>query len=118
MLDYLIWHHFGYYPEERAHDLFSQYKHYFGQDVQPANLAKLAEQFIWRNAIDIDRENNMEQKGDTKTLKVRGLFFLSHSRPCELKNKDIKFLDSISNDNTFATIFLFGVYSYGIIIKH
>ena len=70
VLDYLIWHHFGYYPEERAHDLFSQYKHYFSQDIQPANLAKLAEQFIWRAAVEIDRENNMDQKGDAKTLKV------------------------------------------------
>ena len=69
-MDYLLWHHFGPAPEERAHDLVSMYKHYFSQDIQPSNLAKLAEQFIWRPAINIDRENNMDQKGDTRTLKV------------------------------------------------
>ena len=46
------------------------YRHYFSQDIEPANLAKLAEQYIWRNAVEIDRENNMEQKGDTRTIKV------------------------------------------------
>lgn len=71
VLDYLMWHHFGTSPEERAHDLTSVYRHYFNNDVQPKNLAKLAEQYIWRLAIPIDRENNMDAKGDTKTLKVR-----------------------------------------------
>ena len=69
--DYLMWHHFGYGCDERAHDLYSMYKHYFNQDIQASNLAKLIEQYIWRTAIDIDRENNMDQKGDAKTLKAR-----------------------------------------------
>ncbi|TRY62533.1 hypothetical protein TCAL_06292 [Tigriopus californicus] len=70
VLDYLLWHHFGYAPDERAHDLVNMYKHYFSQDLTAANLAKLSEQYIWRTAIDIDREHNMDQKGDTKTLKI------------------------------------------------
>ena len=70
VLDYLMWHHFGASPEERAHDLVSVYRHYFNNDVQPKNLAKLTEQYIWRDAIDMERENNMDAKGDTKTLKV------------------------------------------------
>jgi len=70
VLDYLMWHHFGASPEERAHDLVSVYRHYFNNDVQPKNLAKLTEQYIWRDAIDMERENNMDAKGDTKTLKI------------------------------------------------
>lgn len=70
VLDYLLWHHFGDGPEARAHDLVSMYRHYFSQDIQPANLAKLAEQFNWRQTMDIDREHNMDQKGDAKTVKV------------------------------------------------
>jgi len=70
VLDYLMWHHFGTSPEERAHDLVSVYRHYFNNDVQPKNLAKLTEQYIWRDAIDMERENNMDAKGDTKTLKI------------------------------------------------
>jgi len=70
VLDYLMWHHFGANPEERAHDLLSVYRHYFNNDVQAKNLAKLTEQYIWREAIDLERENNMDAKGDAKTLKV------------------------------------------------
>ncbi len=34
------------------------------------NLALLTEQYVWRSIINIDRENNMDQKGNTRTLKV------------------------------------------------
>ena len=70
-MDYLMWHHFGSSPEERAHDLINIYRHYFNHDVQPQNLAKLAEQYIWRTGIDLKREHNSDLKGDTQTLKVR-----------------------------------------------
>ncbi len=40
------------------------------QDVSPVNLALLTEQYVWRSIINIDRENNMDQKGNTRTLKV------------------------------------------------
>lgn len=70
VLDYLMWHHFG-VVEERAHDLTNTFRHYFSNDVNAKNLAKLAEQYIWRTAIDIERENNMDAKGDTHTIKVR-----------------------------------------------
>jgi len=70
VLDYLMWHHFGASPDERAHDLVSVYRHYFNNDVQPKNLAKLTEQYIWRDIVDMERENNMDARGDTKTLKI------------------------------------------------
>jgi len=70
VLDYLMWHHFGSSPEERAHDLINVFRHYFNNDLQASNLAKLTEQYIWRSAIDLEREHNMDLKGDTKTLKV------------------------------------------------
>ena len=78
VLDYLMWHHFGSSPEERAHDLINVFRHYFNHDVQATNLAKLTEQYIWRTAIDLEREHNLDAKGDTKTLKVRTIseFFL------------------------------------------
>ena len=41
-------------------------------------MAKLSEQFIWRTAIDMQRENNLEERGDTKTLKVRYVDFGIH----------------------------------------
>jgi len=70
VLDYLLWHHFGYDTDSRAHDLISMYRHYFSQDILSANLGRLVQQFNWRKAIDIDREHNLDQKGDTKTLKM------------------------------------------------
>ena len=70
VLDYLMWHHFGDYAEERAHDLVHMYRNYFNNDIQPTNLAKLTEQYIWRTPIDMMRENNIIERGDTKTLKV------------------------------------------------
>ena len=76
VLDYLIWHHFGHNSEARAHDLINTYKHYFSSEMNAANMAKLAEQYIWRQAINMDRETNVDQKGDTKTLKVRYQFGL------------------------------------------
>ncbi len=42
------------------------YRHYFSQDIVPANLAKLTEQYVWRTALDIDREHNLDQKGDAR----------------------------------------------------
>jgi pimeloyl-ACP methyl ester carboxylesterase len=69
-LDYLMWHHFGNAAESRSHDLVSMYQHYFSNEVQGKNLAKLAEQYIWRTAVDIYRDDNIEGKGDTKTLKI------------------------------------------------
>ncbi len=69
-MDYLMWHHFGSSPEERAHDLLSVYQHYFNNDVNAPNLAKLTEQYIWRTAVDMARENTPEARGDSKTLKV------------------------------------------------
>ena len=38
--------------------------------VQPVNLAKLTEQFLARSPIDIKRDNNLLERGNTYTLKV------------------------------------------------
>ena len=73
VLDYLMWHHFGNGAHVGAHDLINVFRHYFNHDVQASNLAKLTEQYIWRNAIDLERELNLDAKGDTKTLKVRSV---------------------------------------------
>lgn len=70
VLDYLVWHHFGDYAEDRAHDLVHMYKNYFNNDIQASNLAKLTEQFIWRTGLNLQRENNIEERGDASTLKV------------------------------------------------
>jgi hypothetical protein len=43
---------------------------YFLLTPQPVNLAKLTEQFIWRTAIDMQREHNADERGDSMTLKV------------------------------------------------
>jgi hypothetical protein len=72
-----MWHHFGDYAEERAHDLVHMYKNYFSNDTQPSNLAKLTEQFIWRTAVNIERENNITERGDSKTLKASFFSFNS-----------------------------------------
>ena len=70
VLDYLMWHHFGTGAETRSQDLISAYQHYFSNEVQGKNLAKLTEQYIWRTAVEIYRDDNLEGKGDTKTLKI------------------------------------------------
>jgi len=56
VLDYLLWHHLGPDYTERAHDLINVYTHYFNGHVQPANMAKLVEQYIWRSDIPLDRQ--------------------------------------------------------------
>jgi pimeloyl-ACP methyl ester carboxylesterase len=55
VLDYLLWHHLGRDYAERAHDLINVYTHYFNGHLQPTNLAKLVEQYIWRSDIVLDR---------------------------------------------------------------
>lgn len=67
VLDYLMWHHFGSSPDDRAHDLINVYRHYFNQDLNATNLAKITEQYIWRLAINIDRD---VLGTDANTLKV------------------------------------------------
>ncbi|XP_040564561.2 protein NDRG3 [Lepeophtheirus salmonis] len=60
VVDYLMWHHFGYNPAERPSDLTNVFKHYFENDAQPVNLAKLCEQYIWRTQINIDRDISLQ----------------------------------------------------------
>lgn len=69
--DYLMWHHLGLNYDLRAHDLVNVFRDYFANDINPKNLAKLAEQYIWRTTINIDREyTNSIQSGDSKTIQV------------------------------------------------
>ena len=79
VMDFLLWHHFGAYADERAHDLVNHYKHYFGNEVNAVNLARLTEQWIWRKAVDIKRETNFEGQGDTQTLKVKFSFIFKNA---------------------------------------
>ena len=79
-MDFLLWHHFGAYADERAHDLVNHYKHYFGNEVNAVNLARLTEQWIWRKAVDIKRETNFEGQGDTQTLKVTISFIFNYNK--------------------------------------
>ena len=46
------------------------YKKFFESKVDPDNLAKLMEQFNWRSAIGMKRDENVLQSGDSHTLKV------------------------------------------------
>jgi len=64
VLDYLMWHHFGQEPSERAHDLISMYKSYFEKDINSYNLGHLVEQYIARTDINLTRE------GESQSLKV------------------------------------------------
>lgn len=66
-----MWHHFGYSADERVHDLAVVYQDYFNHDLHAKNLAKLTEQYIWRTAVNLERDENQLSRGDTKTLKVR-----------------------------------------------
>jgi hypothetical protein len=47
------------------------YRKYFLSKVDPDNLAKLVEQYNWRPAIDMHRDENVLQLGDSHTLKAR-----------------------------------------------
>ena len=69
-MDYLLWHHFGDFTDERAHDLVNMYKKYFMTKIHPDNLAKLVEQFNWRPMVNRKRDENVLQLGDSHTLKV------------------------------------------------
>ncbi|XP_026744112.1 protein NDRG3-like isoform X2 [Trichoplusia ni] len=62
VLDYLMWHHFGRYPEERSHDLTQVYRMHFSRNVNPTNLAMFIEAYVRRSDLSITR--------DSETLKV------------------------------------------------
>ncbi|KAM3968463.1 misexpression suppressor of KSR 2 [Aphomia sociella] len=62
VLDYLMWHHFGRYPEERNHDLSQMYRMYFTRNVNPTNLSMFIDAYVQRTDLGITR--------DTDTIKV------------------------------------------------
>lgn len=62
VLDYLMWHHFGRFPEERNHDLTQMYRMYFTRNVNPTNLSLLIDAYVRRTDLGIARE--------TDTIKV------------------------------------------------
>ena len=67
-----MWHHFGDELSERSCDLVNMYKKYFMSKIHPDNLAKLVEQFNWRPMVNMKRDENVLQIGDSHTLKVAG----------------------------------------------
>ncbi|XP_075990560.1 protein NDRG3-like isoform X3 [Anticarsia gemmatalis] len=62
VLDYLMWHHFGRFPEERNHDLTQMYRAYFTRNVNPTNLSLFIDAYVRRTDLGIARE--------TDTIKV------------------------------------------------
>ncbi|XP_053624967.1 protein NDRG3 isoform X2 [Plodia interpunctella] len=56
VLDYLMWHHFGRYPEERNHDLTQMYRMYFTRNVNPTNLSMLIDSYVRRTDLGITRD--------------------------------------------------------------
>ncbi|KAF9817106.1 hypothetical protein SFRURICE_013894 [Spodoptera frugiperda] len=58
VLDYLMWHHFGRFPEERNHDLTQMYRMYFTRNVNPTNLSLLIDAYVRRTDLGIAREND------------------------------------------------------------
>ncbi|XP_026314174.1 protein NDRG3-like isoform X2 [Hyposmocoma kahamanoa] len=62
VLDYLMWHHFGRFPEERNQDLTQMYRMYFTRHVNPTNLSLFIDSYIRRTDLGISR--------DTDTIKV------------------------------------------------
>ena len=63
-----MWHHFGYEPSERAHDLVTMYKTYFEKDINSSNLGRLVEQYIARTDINLTRGGETLQVGDCSTI--------------------------------------------------
>ncbi|XP_062524442.1 protein NDRG3 isoform X2 [Bombyx mori] len=55
VLDYLLWHHFGRFPEDRNHDLTQMYKNYFTRNVNPSNLSMFIEAYVRRSDLGICR---------------------------------------------------------------
>ncbi|XP_052751395.1 protein NDRG3 isoform X3 [Galleria mellonella] len=62
VLDYLMWHHFGRYSEERNRDLSQMYRNYFSRNVNPTNLSLFIDAYVQRTDLGIGR--------DTDTIKV------------------------------------------------
>ncbi|KAJ8736925.1 hypothetical protein PYW07_000196 [Mythimna separata] len=58
VLDYLMWHHFGRYPEERNHDLAQMYRMYFTRNVNPTNLSLFIDSYVRRCDLGIARDND------------------------------------------------------------
>ena len=57
VLDYLLWHHFGDYAEDRAHDLVNMYKNYFTNDIQVCKiilLCKIGSPLVTNKAFSIE----------------------------------------------------------------
>ncbi|KAI5640348.1 ndr family domain-containing protein [Phthorimaea operculella] len=62
VLDYLMWHHFGRFAEDRNQDLTQMYRMYFTRHVNPTNLSLFIDSYVRRTDLAISR--------DTDTIKV------------------------------------------------
>ncbi|XP_061718577.1 protein NDRG3 isoform X4 [Cydia pomonella] len=56
VLDYLMWHHFGKFPEERNHDLTQMYRMHFNRNVNPTNLSLFIDSYLRRTDLGISRD--------------------------------------------------------------
>ncbi|XP_048005000.1 protein NDRG3 isoform X1 [Leguminivora glycinivorella] len=56
VLDYLMWHHFGKFPEERNHDLTQMYRMHFNRNVNPTNLSLFIDAYLRRTDLGISRD--------------------------------------------------------------
>ncbi|XP_049884618.1 protein NDRG3-like isoform X2 [Pectinophora gossypiella] len=56
VLDYLMWHHLGRYPESRNYDLAQVYRMYFSRHLNPTNLVLFMESYARRTDLGISRE--------------------------------------------------------------
>jgi len=69
VLDYLMWHHFGYVSDERNHDLAHVYRQYFMSSVNPANLGLFIDSYVRRSDMNITRELDPILKKDVRTIR-------------------------------------------------
>ncbi|XP_013179463.1 PREDICTED: protein NDRG3 isoform X2 [Papilio xuthus] len=58
VLDYLMWHHFGRFAEERNQDLVQLYRGYFTRHLNPTNLSLLMDAYVRRTDLNISREGH------------------------------------------------------------
>ncbi|KAG8183614.1 hypothetical protein JTE90_025165 [Oedothorax gibbosus] len=80
-LDYLMWHHFGRYLEERSHDLIQIYRQYFNNAVNAYNLSLFIDSYIKRTDLGIVREMDPVKKVNAKNFKCHVLLLAGDMSP-------------------------------------
>lgn len=80
-LEYLMWHHFGRFLDERSHDLIQVYRQYFQTSVNPYNLSLFIDSFIKRTDLGIVREMDPMKKKTAKNFKCHVLLLAGDMSP-------------------------------------